>query len=135
MASTAQTIITRAMRRLRITSVAETPDAAELADALDVLNGMMFGWAARGVDVEHTAYALGDDQALGDQFELALEYLLAQALAGHYEMELSRTDDMEARRWWRNLAAAYLVLDEVSFDRSITDLPSQEARRYLGYTA
>lgn len=53
-------IITRSLRRLREVGSGQDPDAADAAMALDVLNGMILGWQAQGVDAKYTALDLDD---------------------------------------------------------------------------
>lgn len=49
--TTVRTICTRALRRAGITAQVDTPAAEEASLALALLNDMVYGWAADGVDV------------------------------------------------------------------------------------
>ena len=131
MAATAQTICDRALKRLAVVGVGETPTDNERSEALDALNAMMFGWATMGVDVSHTALGANDTQALGDEWDLALEYLLAEHIASPYETSLSPEDAAKARRFWNALAAAYMAINAASFDYTLTLMPSQDGRYSL----
>ena len=131
--TTANEMVGRAHRRLNLVAVGETPSTEELAEGVTALNGMMHGWKKRGVDVTHVTLAGTDSIALGDEWDLAIEYLLAERIAGQYQASLGQDERMEAMRAWQNLAAAYLVIDEVVFDNTLTELPSQHDRYGLSY--
>lgn len=58
--STVRDLCTSSLRRLRILAAGETMAAEDAALALGVLNGMLAGWAAQGVDCAHQALTLDD---------------------------------------------------------------------------
>ena len=124
--TTARDVIKSALRRLEILAYDEEPDATMADNALTELNNMMFGWEARGVDVEHTAMAIGDSITLDAKWHQALGYLLAEHIGSEWGAALKPMDQQEAMRWWNNLAAAYLVIPAMTLPRSLTVLPSQE---------
>jgi hypothetical protein len=61
--STVRTICTRALRRIGVVSVVDSPSAEDAAAALAHFNEMTYGWAADGVDVLQQA-----DWTLDDEF-------------------------------------------------------------------
>lgn len=58
--STARDICRRALTRARVIAAGEEPSAEDASDALALLNDMMFGWSAQGVDIGHAALVLAD---------------------------------------------------------------------------
>ena len=130
--TTARDVIKSALRRLEILAYDEEPDGKMADNALTALNDMMFGWEVRGVDVEHTALAINDNIALDKKWHHALGYLLAEHIGSEWGTGLKPADQTEAMRCWNNLAAAYLVVTNVTIPRSLTVLPSQEDQYSFG---
>lgn len=120
--ATARDILNRAMRRLRVIGIEEEMEAAQARDALALMNAMMHGWRSRGVDIEHTNYELGTETALGDEWDLALEYLVAEHIGPTYNRQLSSAESMEKRRWWRNLKAEYTTATASALDKTLQRL-------------
>lgn len=58
--TTCNDIVTRALRRIRVVAVFETPSAEDAAVGLQQLNGMMFQWPALGVDPKWETAELSD---------------------------------------------------------------------------
>lgn len=58
--ATCSTIITRALRRIRVLSAGEDASAEDADLGLDVLNSMLLRWPALGVDAKYSALALAD---------------------------------------------------------------------------
>lgn len=123
--TTARDIITRSLRRIGVVAVDEDPDGTYAAAALDRLNAMIFGWKLWSVDVSHVALELGDSIALGPEYDLSLEYLLAKEIVSDYPYSLSSVDLSRADDAWRAIYSAYVVIPEATLPRSITCLPSQ----------
>lgn len=130
--TTARDVIKRSLQRLEILAHDEEPDANMADNALTELNNMMFGWEARGVDVEHTSLEINDDIELEAKWHQGLGYLLAEHIGSEWGASLKPMDQQEAMRWWGNLAAAYMVIDEVTIPKSLTTLPSQEDQYSFG---
>lgn len=57
---TCSTIITRALRRIRVLSAAETASAEDAELGLSILNSMLLRWPALGVDAKYSALVLAD---------------------------------------------------------------------------
>lgn len=58
--TTARDICSRALRRLKVIDATEEASADDAALALGELNDMLHSWAASGVDVQHSDFALSD---------------------------------------------------------------------------
>lgn len=58
--TTVREVVTRALRRARVTAAGETPSSEDASDVLAMLNGMLFRWASQGVDAKHAALGLND---------------------------------------------------------------------------
>lgn len=58
--TTANDIITRALRRIRVVDASEALPAEDAALALDMLNSMILNWPSQGVQSYYTALALSD---------------------------------------------------------------------------
>lgn len=59
--ATVESIVTRALKRIRVASPDETPTATEASDALAALNAMLLRWPSQGVDAKHAAMVLTDE--------------------------------------------------------------------------
>ena len=77
--ATAQQIATRALRRIRVIAVDETPSAADMDTASEALNAMIASWEAKGLS--------GDTLPLDARFEQAVVAMLAVRLADEYGKE------------------------------------------------
>lgn len=58
--ATVRDVVTRALRRIRVTGAIETPEAEDAETALDALNGMLERWPALGVDAKYAPLTLDD---------------------------------------------------------------------------
>jgi len=85
--STVREICTRALKRAGITAATETPAAEDAQTTLNLLNEMVFGWAAEGVDVLQQAPFGFDDPFLFwvPPLELSAEVIAVQSFAGAWD--------------------------------------------------
>jgi hypothetical protein len=120
--ASAQDIIARALTRLSILRIGNTPSAAQSAHALQSLNSMIDSWAASGV-------VINQNIPLPAEHEPAFTDLLAIRLAPDYGVQPSPFLVAEAKNGWNALQAAYVFAPQANFDSAIKNLPSQ---RLLG---
>lgn len=122
MSSSAQ-IVSRALRRLKITASGEDPSAQEAADGLAALNAMIAGWEADGVKVS-------GDVPLDARFEEGVVAMLAVRLAPDYGAEVSAGVLRDAENGWARLQAAFTHVPLAQFDSALRNMPSQ--RYWMG---
>lgn len=125
MALTAAQVIRRALNKLGAISLEETTPTADLTRSLEILNDMMFGWKQKGVDVEHVALTDSSTLQLGDEWNYIVISLLTEALSGPMELSLSSENKADAMEAWNALYAAYGAPEDVSFDTTLTVMPSR----------
>ncbi len=107
MAKTANQIIDGAFRWLGILESEETSNAAEGVDALDVLNGMLFNFAPRGIAYTHVTLIATDNLTLADAQLRNVMFLLGNELAPEYEVSLSDKQQAQVAEATNQLQAAY----------------------------
>lgn len=90
MATTAQQLITEALRLIGAIEARETPSAEDAASGLSALNQMLDSWEKERVPgFSHTTLALGDNIALGDAWLEGIRFNLAVRLAPEYGAEVA----------------------------------------------
>lgn len=119
-------IVRDALRKATVTAHDEPPTAEQMANGLNDLNAMMHGWALRGVDLAHTDLAASATFPLADEFREGTVYLLASRIKHDY----NAPPTFDADDWFRGIQAAYMEIEQVTFDRALSVMPSQ--RRRLG---
>jgi hypothetical protein len=120
-----QAIVYGAGRRCDgLLALGDTPTAAEAAEWLGALNGMMHGWKSKGVDTEHVTLTLSDDFPLDPEFEDGVTCMLAVRIAGQNGKQLSQQTIDSANSCWNALLAAYVTAPETSFDPMLARMPS-----------
>lgn len=113
-------IVTRAYRKIRVTGDGDPLEAVSAAEGMDALNDMLHEWKTRGVDLTYTDLALTDTFPLPDQFREGTVYMLASRLAPEY----ARPREFDADDFFRNIQAAYMVIEEVTIPLGLRRLPS-----------
>jgi hypothetical protein len=92
---TAQDVVYRAARILKVAALDETPSAAASAEMLLLLNGMLANWSVKGLsDYAHTTLTLASTMATDNSLDIGLPYLLAVMAANDFEAVV--TPDMAA---------------------------------------
>jgi len=120
-----------ALRALGVLAAGEVASAGDAADGLSVLNQMLRGWKARGVDVGLTAdLALTDTVPLAPEFVEAAILLLALRLAADYGADLSPALVLAAGTAWQSMQMAYVPPRGLTVEMAIQRLPG--ARRGTG---
>lgn len=109
--ATAQQIATRALRRIRVIAVDETPSAADMDTASEALNAMIASWEAKGLS--------GDTLPLDARFEQAVVAMLAVRLADEYGKEPTAVLARDADDGWSDLRAAFFAVPLSQFDAGV----------------
>lgn len=118
--ATSSYIVRRALSRLSILRINQSPTADMEADGLDTLNEMISSWGAEGVNLDPLL-------PLPDKYASGIIAMLAMRLAPDYgeaalvSPQLAR----EAENGWRGLLAGYIFAPDATFDTAIRNLPSQ----------
>src|SRR5690349_2566630 len=90
MATTALSIIKRALRLAKVIDAYTAPDANDAADALDTLNAMLAEWHEAEIGLPDYSFANLTDELASDAADReAIAYQLAARLAPEYGVELS----------------------------------------------
>ena len=115
---TANDIIGRAMRLIRVLGVDDTASTSELADGLAVLQGMVRQWAAEPhmSDDDHALPTFADGSSnvtVNDALVEALETNLALEIAPEYGAEVSAHVMARARASLRNWRRLIVVVPEL----------------------
>lgn len=95
-----------------------------IPEAVTALNDMLAGWAAVGVDVAHTAFAIGDDFPLADSLASAVKAMLAVRIAAGLGQEISAQLAASAASGWTAIQAAYIDVPDAQFDSALLKMPS-----------
>lgn len=123
-------IINRAYRKLGVLAMDEELGGDEAAVGLEALNGMLHEWSLRGVDLSHADLGLADVLPLSDAYRDGVTYMLAARIAPDYSVPAA----FDADDFFRAIQAAHMTIEDVSFDRAVTEVPSKAARTAsLGY--
>lgn len=128
MSMTAQEICRLALLRMRIVARDEAMQPEDAAHALTVLNLMLHGFAARGVDLNHSDYEASSDVQLPRDLHDGLIHMLAARLAPDFAVTLPTSTGFDEQKWWRAMQAAYFDPEDVDFELGLQFLPSQRWR-------
>lgn len=129
---TAQELCRLALLRMRIVARDEAMQPEDAAHALTVLNLMMHGFAARGVDLNHFDYDADTDVQVPRDLLDGLIHMLAVRLAPDFAVPAPSADGFDNNEWWRALQAAYFDPEDVTFEEGLQRLPSQRWWYYGG---
>lgn len=117
--ATANDIIARAGRRVKILAGEEAFNGAEGTDALQLLNDMMTGFGPRGIGYVHTTLAASDTVNLPDEQLRNLVLMMARELAIDWGVAIDPALATEIMRAEQELQAAFLVLNPAVPDRAL----------------
>jgi hypothetical protein len=119
MPATASDIISRSARRIGLLANEETLSSAEVTNALQGLNDMLFGFGPAGIAYVHSTLGLTDTLNVPDEQVRNVMLMFCKDLADDYTLALSQsllTDIFNARN---ELQAAYLVINPAVPDRAL----------------
>lgn len=106
--ATATEISTKALKRLRVVAVDETPQAALVDSATDALTAMLASWEAQNLS--------GDVLPLDARFEQGVIAMLAVRIAGDYGKQPDAIIVRDATEAWQALIGAYFTVPQSRFD-------------------
>lgn len=129
--ATARDMIDDAMRELGILASEEKATGKDADFCLKRFNRMIFAWEQLGVDVNHTAYALGTTFALDAKHERGVVALLAIDIAGPFSEPISADLARRGREGWDALSSDYWLFDDMQVDSALQRMPSQRRRGIL----
>lgn len=118
--ATASQIINRALKRLRVLGVGQSPTANETADCLEALNDMLFAWNANGIDLAHIALASSDALDVPDDHVEAIALNLARRIGGLFGASLSPQDEALAAEGEAMLRAYHFTLADLGSDNPLS---------------
>lgn len=124
---TVRDVITRALRKVGVSDIAEGANGEDFELALDALNDMLFAWKLKGVDTLHVQLSGASTFPLADEYIEGTVYNLASRISPDYQVPAS----FDADDWFRAIQAAYMVIEPVSLDAGLKNLPSQRFRRFF----
>lgn len=128
---TMRDIVTSALRRSGLVPLDQEPEAAEAAETLTALNGMMTGWKKKGVDTSHTQKMLDDLFPLDDSYERGVTAMLVIEISDENGNAIKPATAQAADDCWKSLLAEFLAVAEAaSFDAVLAHMPSQ--RHFIG---
>lgn len=119
MPATASDIISRSARRIGLLANEETLSSAEVTNALQGLNDMLFAFGPAGIAYVHSTLGLTDTLNVPDEQVRNVMLMFCKDLADDYTLALSPsllTDIMNAKQ---ELQAAYLVINPAVPDRAL----------------
>lgn len=122
--ATVQDIITRALRKIGVGAVDETPTSADLAKGLDDYNSMIHAWRLSSVNLSHADQILSDTFLLGDEYQEGTVYLLASRLSPDYTVPAN----FDADSWFRKIQADTMEIAPVVMPRALSEPPSKRMR-------
>lgn len=119
MPSTANDIITQAVRRINVLAGEEVLSAAEMFDNLATFNGLLFNFGPMGIQYVHQTLAQTDIVNFPDEQLRNVMLMLANELADEYGVTLGVkiAGDIQAAKL--ALQAAYLVVDPAVPDKGL----------------
>lgn len=116
---TANQILTRAMRRLKVIAGEEAMTSAELADGLVTMNGAMHGFGPRGIHYPHVDLTSNDTVNMPDEQIDSLVWLIAEALAPEYGYTFTPPEAVAIVRATQQLQAAYKSIPPMAAPRGL----------------
>ena len=106
--ATAQTVIKRALRLLKVTQSGEEPSAEEAQDSLTALNDMLFAWELDAIPLNHIELLYTDTLPFDDNHIQPITYNLAVQLADEYGTQPTQIIYDTADNGYRNLQNFYV---------------------------
>ncbi len=117
--STAREVITDAFHSIGFISEDEGLTAEQTSRALRVMNQMMDGWPAEGIDYVHAALTLDTTVNVPDELVRSTMWMLADELADEYGKVLTERQQMQVDRARNSLQAYYFKVQPAQLDDGI----------------
>lgn len=122
--TTANDVITRALKKIGILAAGETASAEDAADGLTALNDMLYGLELVGVNLGHSALTLTSTVNLPESHIEGLECMLAVRLGPEFEREASPTVQGMAAMTEQLFASLYNATPRMYPDTALQRMPS-----------
>lgn len=116
---TARQVITGAFRRMGFISEDDSLTAEQVDRALDILNDMMTGWNAEGIQYVHNTLTLDTTVNIPDELTRSTEWLLADDLADEYGKVLTDRQQMQVERARNSLQSYYFKVPPAPTDEGL----------------
>jgi hypothetical protein len=116
---TARNVIEDAFHRMGFISEDEGLTAEQTARALTLLNDMMNGWEAEGIQYTHTDLGLDDVVNVPDFLVRSAVWMLIDDIADEYGKVLTERQQMQVERARLNLQGYYFKIPRANSDDGI----------------
>lgn len=116
---TARQVITDAFHRIGLISEDEALTAEQTDRALTVINDMMNGWNAEGIQYVHSDLTLDTTVNVPDELVRSTMWLLADELADEYGKVLTDRQQMQIERARNALQAYYFKVPPAQLDEGL----------------
>lgn len=113
---TAREVITDAFRRIGFISEDEGLSAEQTDRALYVMNDMMNGFNAEGIEYVHTDLTLDDTVNVPDDLVRSVMWMLASEIADEYGKVLTERQQMQVERARNSLQSYYFKVQPAQLD-------------------
>jgi hypothetical protein len=107
------------MRRLKQIAGEETMTAAELADGLVTMNGLMHGFRTKGIHYAHTDLTATATVNMPDELIDSLTWLIAEGLAPEYGYAFSPKEELQILAALQALQAGYKYIPPAPSPRGV----------------
>lgn len=128
--TTINDITTRALKRIRVVAAEEAPSAADSADTLVALNGIMNSGDMHGFPTTWTTKELTDTFPLDARHERGVVAMLAVNIAGMFGKPIDADLANEAMEGQRTLQNDFSIIEDMTTDEALINMPSR--RRTYG---
>ena len=118
---TARNVIEDAFHRMALISEDEGITAEQSDRALTILNDMMNGWEAEGIQYTHTDLALDDTVNVPDYLVRSTTWMLVDDLSDEYGKVLSERQQIQVGRARTNLQGYYFQIPQAQTDEGIVN--------------
>lgn len=116
---TARDLITDAFHRIGFISEDEGLTAEQTSRGLSVMNDMMNGWEAEGIQYNHTDLGLDDTVNVPDFLLRSAMWMLADDLASEYGKVLTDRQQVDVANSRSNLQGYYFKIPQAQLDDGI----------------
>lgn len=116
---TARQVITDAFHRMGFISEDEALTAEQASRALTVINDMMNGWPAEGIEYVHSDLTLDTTVNVPDELVRSTMWMLCDELADEYGKVLTDRQQMQVERARNSLQSYYFRAQPAQLDEGI----------------
>lgn len=110
--ATANDVLTKAFRRIKVLAGEETLDSADAVDGLSTMNDLMFGFGPKGVSYVHSALIGTTVVNVPDEQIANLVWLVAESIAPDYGYAFTPGEQAKIISAWNEMQAAYHLQPE-----------------------